>query len=290
MKIDLHIHSKDCSDGKMALSGIFDEAYRREIGLISITDHDNTECQEAATALASERGIRYITGVELNISFSHPRYKNGKSVSIDVLGYHYDIYDSALRQKLAELREYRRYRAEEILKRLNHELTGEGQRPLTNEDLKSIEATVEGAFGRPHIAAYMVKKGIVASRQEAFDRYLKKCNVPKMPVSLEEASTLIRGAGGRLMLAHPNDPNGTSLASMTSSLGEQHQIIRESMLPYLDGIECWHSRHDPETVLAYLSFAKEHDLMVSGGSDCHQDPTIMGTVHVPAYVASQFYS
>jgi len=290
MKIDLHIHSKDCSDGKMALSEIFDEAYRREIGLISITDHDNTECQEAATALASERGIRYITGVELNISFSHPRYKNGKSVSIDVLGYHYDIYDSALRQKLAELREYRRYRAEEILKRLNHELTGEGQRPLANEDLKSIEATVEGAFGRPHIAAYMVKKGIVASRQEAFDRYLKKCNVPKMPVSLEEASTLIRGAGGRLMLAHPNDPNGTSLASMTSSLGEQHQIIRESMLPYLDGIECWHSRHDPETVLAYLSFAKEHDLMVSGGSDCHQDPTIMGTVHVPAYVASQFYS
>ena len=28
--------------------------------------------------------------------------------------------------------------------------------------------------------------------------------------------------------------------------------------------------------------------MVTGGSDCHQDPVIMGTVNVPSYVAEQF--
>jgi predicted metal-dependent phosphoesterase TrpH len=99
---------------------------------------------------------------------------------------------------------------------------------------------------------------------------------------------LIRGADGKLILAHPNDPNGTSLVSFTLSIPEQLQIIKETMLPYLDGIECWHSRHDPETVSAYLNFAEQEGLMVTGGSDCHQQPVIMGTVNVPAFVAEQF--
>ncbi|MBL7212484.1 MAG: hypothetical protein ISS61_08915, partial [Desulfobacteraceae bacterium] len=194
----------------------------------------------------------------------------------------------ALTKKLKELREYRRKRAEQIVEKLNGELTREGIENFTHEDLEAIEETVNGAFGRPHIADYLVKRRIVATRQEAFEKYLVNCNAPKMPVSLEEASELIRGAGGMMVLAHPNDPNRTSLASLTASTEEQHRIIEETMLPYLDGIECWHSRHTPETVGSYLNFAKQKGLLVTGGSDCHQQPIIMGTVDVPAYVAEQF--
>jgi predicted metal-dependent phosphoesterase TrpH len=288
MKIDLHIHSKDCSDGKMALSEIFQRAHHRKINVISITDHDSIECQESAKIMAESYGMHYITGVELNISFSHPPYRDSKPVSLDVLGYHYDIRNHALTQKLQELREYRKVRAERILEKINHEFAKEHIKEFTHDDLKAIEETVDGAFGRPHIANYMVKKGIVTNRQEAFDKYLVKCNVPKMPVSLEEASVLIKGAGGKLMLAHPNDPQETSLVSLTGSIKEQHQIIREAMLPYIDGIECWHSRHDQETVAAYLAFAKQEGLMVTGGSDCHQQPILIGTFDIPSYVAKQF--
>jgi hypothetical protein len=90
------------------------------------------------------------------------------------------------------------------------------------------------------------------------------------------------------MLAHPNDPNGTSLVSLTPSLDEQQEIIKESMLPHIDGIECWHSRQDRNTVSSYLAFAREMGLMVTGGSDCHQQPLLMGTLDVPPYVAEQF--
>lgn len=90
------------------------------------------------------------------------------------------------------------------------------------------------------------------------------------------------------MLAHPNDPNGTSLVSLTPSLEEQQRIIRDFMMSHIDGIECWHSRHDPDTTVSYLEFAREEDLMVTGGSDCHQQPLIMGKVNVPPYVAEQF--
>jgi predicted metal-dependent phosphoesterase TrpH len=109
-----------------------------------------------------------------------------------------------------------------------------------------------------------------------------------MEVSLEEASGLIRRAGGKVVLAHPGDPNGTSLISLSKSLKEQMHIIKEHMLPYLDGIECWHSRHDKSTVSGYLSFARQEGLLVTGGSDCHQQPLKLGSVDVPAYVSDQF--
>ncbi len=288
MKIDLHIHSRDCSDGKCALPLIFEEAHARNIEMMSITDHDNIACQEAAGSLAKQYGIHFVSGVELNISFSHPDYRAGKAISLDVLGYQYDIHDPVLNRKIASLIAYRRQRAEKILDKINQEFIREGLPLFTHEDMEAIEETVDGAFGRPHIANYMVKKGIVASRQEAFDRYLVTCNVPKMPLSLEEASGLIRGAGGKLMLAHGNDPNGTSLAALTASIDEQCGIIRETMLPYLDGLECWHSRLSLETTNAYVFLAEQEGLMVTGGSDCHQDPIIMGTVDIPCYVADQF--
>ena len=288
MKIDLHIHSRDCSDGKMTMPEIFEEAYRRGIKVISISDHDSIECQENAQALASKYEMKYITGVELNISFSHPQYRNAKPVSLDMLGYQYDIHNHALAQKLREVRDYRRKRAEQILEKINEELKKEHLKPFTHKDLEAIEETVDGAFGRPHIANYMVKKGIVSNKQKAFDKYLVKCNVPKMPVSLEEASGLIRGAGGKLIHAHPSDPNGTSLAILTPSVQEQHKIIKDRMLPWLDGIECWHARHTSEIISAHLAFAKKEGLLVTGGSDCHQQPVIMGTLNIPAYVAEQF--
>lgn len=288
LKIDLHIHSKNCSDGRMDLSAIFEEASHRHIDVISITDHDSIGCQEPAEILAQEYGIRYIRGLELNVSFSHPPYKDSKPISLDFLAYQYDIHDLPLRNKLTELREYREKRAKQILEKINHELSKEGLEEFTEKDIEAIQDTVEGAFGRPHIANYMVKKGIVSSKGEAFDKYLTKCNVPKMPLSLSEASSLVRGAGGKLIIAHPNDPNGTSLVSFTTSLDEQIKIIEEAILPYIDGIECWHSRHDHSTVQTFLQFAKRKGLMVTGGSDCHQQPVIMGTVPVPAYVAEQF--
>ncbi|MGD8985398.1 MAG: PHP domain-containing protein [Desulfobacteraceae bacterium] len=288
MKIDLHIHSRDCSDGRMTLEEIFEEANRRHVDIISITDHDSMDCQEPAKILADQYQIRYVYGLELNVNFSHPDYRNGKPISLDFLAYQYDIHYLPLVEKLSELRAYRRMRAEQILEKINQALLDEDLEEFTHEDLEEIRNSVDGAFGRPHIANYMVKKGIVRNKQEAFDRYLVKCNVPKMPLSLSQASRLVKGAGGKLMLAHPNDPNGTSLVSFTTSLDEQQKVIRESMLPHIDGIECWHPRHDPETVQSYLAFAQSEGLMLTGGSDCHQQPLVLGTVAVPSYVAEQF--
>jgi len=287
MSIDLHVHSK-FSDGKMTVEEILREAERRGIKLLSITDHDTIEGQEQAAALAEKYGIQYISGLEMNISFSDEEYNDSGPISLDLLAYQYDINNRPLLQKLQDLRDFRKKRAEKILEKINAEFRLEKIPEFTWEDMKEIEASVDGAFGRPHIADYIVKKRICPTRQKAFERYLVRCNVPKMPMTLQEASELIRLAKGRLILAHPNNPRGTSLNSFTNDIKKQQQIIKESMSGYIDGLECWHSAHDKNTSNSYLAFSRDMDMMVTGGSDCHQDPVIMGSLKVPSFVAQQF--
>jgi predicted metal-dependent phosphoesterase TrpH len=287
MIIDLHIHSKH-SDGALTVKEIVKEAKLRSIGFMSITDHDSIACQEIAIDLAGKAGIRYVSGVELNVTFSHPKYRKGKSTSLDFLGYQFDAKNKELRDKLQQIANYREERAAKILRNLNSEFEKEGIEKLTKNDFDEIQASVDGVLGRPHIADYLVRKGIVQNRQEAFDKYLVRCNVPKYPLYIEEASRLVRNAGGKIVLAHPNDPHGTSLVTLTKSLPEQTGIIEESMLAHIDGVECWHSRNDAQTTNHYVKFAKKHGLIMTGGSDCHQKPIIMGTVKIPEYVAEQF--
>jgi len=288
MIIDLHIHSKSCSDGNLTVDEIVKEGKTRNIGLISITDHDSIGCQEKAMALARKNGIRYVSGVELNVTFSHPKYHEGKSISLDFLGYQFDIKNKELENKLQQIAAYREKRAAKILDNINAEFEKEGIKKLTKKDLREIQASVDGVLGRPHIADYLVRKGIVRTKQEAFDKYLVRCDVPKYPLYIDEASRLVRNAGGIIVFAHPNDPHGTSLVTLTKSLPEQTEIIEESILMYIDGVECWHSRNDVLTTDHYVEFAEKHGLIMTGGSDCHQKPILMGTVKIPEYVAEKF--
>lgn len=286
MKLDLHIHTKTGSDGALPVREVLEEGKRRGVNLISITDHDALDAQQEAITLTGKLGLCYLTGIELNVTFHHP--ESNKDISLDFLGYGFDVENLELKNKLRVIREHRERRARRILDNLNAEFAKEGIPRFTEEDLKRIQESVDGVFGRPHIASYLIKKGIVKTVQEAFDRYLVRCDAPKYPLSLAEASRLIRAAGGILVHAHPDDPNGTSLVAITRSLEEQAEIIEKYMLEYIDGIECWHPRHSQRAIEHYVRFARKHNMVVTGGSDCHQRPVILGTVNIPSWVAQQF--
>ena len=137
MKIDLHIHTRTGSDGNLTIDEVFQEAKNRNINLISITDHDSIACQRRAITLARKHEMSYITGVELNVTFHYP--EGNKDVSLDFLGYGYDIGNQELRSRVELIKEYRKRRARQILQNLNIEFDKEGIDRFTEEDLKRIE-------------------------------------------------------------------------------------------------------------------------------------------------------
>ena len=161
--------------------------------------------------------------------------------------------------------------------------------PLLRSDLIRLKVLKNEDIFDEKVASNMDKRTMVYDEMfRQANETLEKGDVAKYPLSLAEASKLVRDAGGILVHAHPNDPNRTSLLSITPDLDEQAKIIEKYMLEYIDSVECWHSRHDVRTTMHYIGFARKHGLIMTGGSDCHQKPLLVGTVDIPKYVAEQF--
>ncbi len=259
--IDLHMHST-ASDGSDAPEAVAALAARNGLRVISLTDHDSLEGLPAAAARAEAAGIRLIPGVELSV--------HEQGTDVHLLAYGFDPADPELGASIARYREARGERARKILARLK----GLGIRI----SLETVEEIARGgALGRPHVAEALLQGGFVESFNEAFQRYLgahAPAYVPKAPVRLEDASKVVREAGGVTVLAHPGTLNRDHLIPGWARRG-------------LDGIEVWHSKHDAGAVARYQSYAKMHGLLMTGGSDYHGERTpsvTVGSVPVPETV------
>jgi len=138
--------------------------------------------------------------------------------------------------------------------------------------------------GRPHIAQALIRKGYVNSVSEAFDRYLADdapAYVPRLLPSPAEAIGLLRRTGGIPILAHP---------VYTSRLKEPFEQVCETLKGFgLLGIEAIYSNHNRQQTDRYRSIARNHGLLVTGGSDFHgaAKPSLLvgtgyGNLAVPA--------
>ncbi len=254
LRIDLHIHST-ASDGSLTPADIIDHAQKLKLAAIAITDHDSVDGSKEALQIGIPPSLRFLTGVE--ISAAHPPFFPG-SGSFHILGYAIRLDHGDLNQTLDKLQDARKNRNPEILKRLNKL----GFR-ISLEDVKKEAA--EGQLGRPHIAYTMMKKGFVASIDEAFDRYLgagKPAYVDKYRIECEQAVKIIRKAGGVAVLAHPallnieNDQAFEALLQKLKKIG-------------LAGLEVYYPGHSPREIRLYTALAQKYGLLMTGGTDFH---------------------
>ena len=128
-----------------------------------------------------------------------------------------------------------------------------------------------------------MRGGHCRSLDEAFERFLKKNRpawVPKAKMSAQEAIDLIHQAGGLAVMAHPG-------------LNRSDQTIPAIVAAGLDGIECFHTKHPPATAEHYLALACQHNLLVTGGSDCHglsKGKPLIGTVRLDYQYVEKLYA
>ena len=67
---DLHIHTH-YSDGLMSPTEIINNAEKRQLLAISVTDHDTVRGIEESIKIASKTNIILIPGIELSLSLIH---------------------------------------------------------------------------------------------------------------------------------------------------------------------------------------------------------------------------
>ena len=247
--IDLHTHTT-FSDGTDTPTQLINKALAAGITTIALTDHDSISgWQEATSALRP--GICLVPGAEVSC-------QTLDGISVHILGLLFDPSNNALIDTLEKTRENRYGRMEKIIAKIN-----EAGINISMSDV--LEQLSDGAtLGRPHLADALVKKGVVASREEAFAQMLhnhSKYYVSHYSPTPEAVIKLIKEAGGVSVIAHPM----ASHRGRTISLDTFGSLIQAG----LDGIEVDHRDHSPQEKTQLIELARESKLVMTGASDYH---------------------
>ncbi|MEW6058773.1 MAG: PHP domain-containing protein [Actinomycetota bacterium] len=257
--IDLHAHTNR-SDGTFTPREVVRLAAERGLEVVAITDHDTVEGLDEAAMAGSELGVEVVPGVELSAEYL--------GTSVHVLCYWMDPENREFRAELRRLLDSRLRRGElmvERLRALGH--------PISFDRVREIAGG--GNVVRPHVAQAMVEAGVVATEQEAFDRFISDggpAHVPKHALDPVDAVGLIRRAGGVCVLAHPG------MWGVQSSVPDD--LIEAMAGAGMGGLEVDHPDHAPEQRAYYGGVADRLGLVRTGGSDCHgtrHDPVRLGT-------------
>jgi hypothetical protein len=103
--------------------------------------------------------------------------------------------------------------------------------------------------------------GYVESVEDAFQRFLVPCNVPKSYWPIDDAIREIQRTGGVAVLAHPT--------TVSTDRQELRNVIVELSGMGLGGIEAFNNLAQPYEMEFLRRLAEELGLLVTGGSDFH---------------------
>jgi len=261
LNADLHCHSV-VSDGTLTPEALAERAAANGVELWALTDHDEIGGQSRAAAAAKAVGMRYVTGVEISVTFL------GKTVHIVGLGMDTDNAD--LCEGLERTRGGRRLRAQDMadgLAKVGIKGAFEGAlQYVGNPDLIS----------RTHFARHLVESGVCKDTNEVFRKYLtdgKPGFVEHRWATLKDAVGWITGAGGMAVVAHP--------ARYKFTPNEEFALFTEFKGHGGRGVEVVTGSHSAAEYVTYAAAAQEFGLAASRGSDFHsplESHTELGTL------------
>lgn len=245
---DLHSHTT-ASDGSLTPAELVTHAVKCGVKALAVTDHDVTSGLAEAAAAAAGHNLEFIPGIEISVTWSHQ--------TLHIVGLHIDPENAPLQDGLHKLHDFRRWRAEEIARRLD--------KAGIPGSLAAAQAFAQGKIiSRTHFARFLVEAGYAKNMKQVFKRYLvrnKPGYVPGQWASLEEAMQWIRGAGGLAVLAHP--------ARYPLSATRLRQLLGEFRALGGAALEVVSGSHSKEDIRYFAQLAGQFDFHASRGSDYH---------------------
>lgn len=260
-KVDLHIHST-ASDGRYSPQEIVRKAAALGLEVIALSDHDSIDGIAPALEEARQlKKLQFIPAVEVSTDVP--------TGEVHVLGYFIDYTSRELTDALGRFRNSREGRAQGMVAKL-----ADLGIHISWERVREIAGS--GSVGRPHIAQAMLEKGYISAIKEAFDKYIARdgpAYVEREKLTPAEAVKLIVRSRGLAVMAHP------------FTVPEPEALIVELKAAGMAGLEAYYNGYASEDIGTLIALAKNHGLIVTGGSDYHgldeSRETLMGGVEVP---------
>ena len=243
MKIDLHNHT-NYSDGILTPLELLQHAKENNVEIMALTDHDSVFGCEEIYELSNKLGVKVIKGMELSTYYdNHP-------VHIVCL-FKNNIIPEDMIKFSKEKDESRRNRAIKMMKKIR--------------DIYGMKVDIDALLKesriitRANMLRNVARCNNISNKEAAvYINNDSKAYIPSSKVSVEEGLAIAKKAGCFTILAHP-------------CLSPDYVIDAIIGLGF-DGIEVRYpsEKNDEER---FIKLAKEYNLMISAGSDCHGDDT-----------------
>jgi 3',5'-nucleoside bisphosphate phosphatase len=244
---ELHCHSH-CSDGTEPPAEVARKAAAAGVEIFCLTDHDTWAGHDESAAAPG--GMQVLRGTELSCD------ERGRSIHVLLLGLQPGPGLDRLGVEVADLQRRRRERVAEICARFR-------RWDIQLEPEAVFAEAREGVPGRPHVAAALVKAGVVRTVREAFDRFLRDggpADVPGPRLPVVRGVELGRQAGARVSLAHPHSAGSPDNA---------RPLLERAREAGLGGIEAFYGPYTRQEQAPWIQLADALGLVPTAGSDYH---------------------
>ena len=250
MLVDLHIHTY-YSDGTMSPKEVVEDAKRKNLGIIAITDHDVLDSYEELKVEAEKAGIIAIRGVEIDSIF--------EGHLVHLLAYKFEDNEK-LFKLINHAKEQLLETSIELIRRMENDYEG-----ISLEDYNSYEyERRKGGWKGIH---YLHDRKITEGLFDGVKFYGKyDCGHEKFAFpSVGEVCNTVHDANGYVVLAHP--------CNYYSNKNKEEILEKLELLKSLgiDGVECYYPANSDLMTNTCLEFCKDNNLIITAGSDGHGD-------------------
>ena len=244
------------SDGRASPKELLEQASRRGLRAIAITDHDTTQGNRQGQGLAQQYGVELIPAIEIT-TYWDGYTGHGGGPDVDVLGYFLDLNSESLQKGEVKLFEGVIARADttcQLLQKQGYD--------IRVEDVLETNPTYPGflAISRTLARLNLVARDVNPSSVVDGVYYSSGQSV----MSIEEGIQCIHDAGGVAVLAHPSIIHRSSDGEPLTERG-----VMDLVAMGLDAIEVFHYRLGERQRRHFGMLAKMFRLPISGGSDEH---------------------
>lgn len=264
---DLHMHSRYSEDGEFTPEELVELCCQQGITTMSVTDHNCARANTAARVQAEARGIRYISGIEIDCVY--------KGLNFHVLGYRFDergtdfvrveekIEQQSFLVSLERLEKTQVlgfYVTQNEMWNLSKDTYWKGS--WTGEMIAELLLTKPEYADHPLLRPY--RPGGARSDNPYVNFYWdyyaqgKPCYVKMEYPPMEEIISMIHRNHGKAVLAHP----GVNLKGHEELLGEVLDLG-------MDGVEAFSSYHTRSQAAEFYRQTRKRGLFATCGSDYH---------------------
>ena len=245
--VDFHMHTL-ASDGLWSPEKLIETAANQGLRVLAVSDHDTIKSVRPAQELGLRQGIKVIPGVEITI--------NWKGAMYHMLVFNFDLDNAGLNDLLADTGRQVETKKQEMiegLKKRGYKLHKLDQLKNADSNYQPVEIPRALYLGG-EVATF--DQALRLSREFGLDRVCSQ--------SADKAIAVSLAAGGVPVMAHPGrEEYGFKLATL--------EVLREMVEFGLAGVEVYHYSHPPAEVERYRHFARQNGLVISAGSDSHNE-------------------